>query len=86
MQIDTGNTKTIRIAQFREQCDNIGIQLTSQEFDRLYQLYKKSEAFIDYDIAIQNIVPQLSKNNDTSIGYNFKVGWSLSKTAKMKGL
>ena len=57
MQIDTGNTKTIRIAQFREQCDNIGIQLTSQEFDRLYQLYKKSEAFIDYDIAIQNIVP-----------------------------
>ena len=39
---------------------------------------------IDYNKAISNLVPVLTKNSDKIGASNFKIGWSLSQNAKQR--
>ena len=49
-------------------------------------LFVDKDQMIDYNKAISNLIPVLSKNSDKIGASNFKIGWSLSSNAKKRAI
>ena len=64
----------------------MGIKINVHDLENMQLLFVDKDQMIDYNKAISNLIPVLSKNSDKIGASNFKIGWSLSSNAKQRAI
>ena len=79
--------------KFQKEAEDLGINMDDKDYLTIMQVYSKRpndfRCFdIDYDAAIRNIVPVLSRNSDRKqiAKENFTIKWTTSKGTKNKAM
>jgi Ca2+-binding EF-hand superfamily protein len=81
MQMDPLRTNLASISDFWDCCKQLGISLKDDMMKGLLMLYSKhNQSQIDYERALKNMVPILTKNDQGPAKFN--IGWTLSKIGK----
>lgn len=97
MNIDGGQSNIIGIDKFDIECKQLGIKLSETDLNTLLNLFEEKTHFndynhipsINYNLALQSMVPVLQKNGDKMISStignpSFKIGWTVSKNTKVR--
>lgn len=84
--LDSKKTGIIAFDKFQIELLELGIKISVNDIENLILLYEEKSMFkeetqmqyINYNKAISNLIPVLTKNSDKIGGSNFKIGWSIS--------